>query len=312
MFNTYKEKKSYEKYMECLKLRNIEYKKLITGRYYQTGKIFNVVQGLFSWKKHTDSMKYIKNWIQLRHCDIHFPIKEIKHKMPKNSNYFSSERIAIYTCIFGTYDRPEEPVWKPDNCDYYIITDQEVERTSAWKKVAIEKFINKIDKLTLAEKNRFFKMHPDIIFPEYRYSIYLDGNIQPVTDLTEYIYYISNIGISAHLHSIRNCVYKEAEIVKLLKKEKTERIQNHIEYIRKTKMPEEYGLIECNIIAREHHNPICKKIMDDWWNEFMNYSKRDQISFAHVLYMNGIPVDKVGTMGNNVFMNPSFIKKRHL
>lgn len=71
-------------------------------------------------------------------------------------------------------------------------------------------------------------------------------------------------------------------------------------------MPKNYGLLQCNIIVREHNNPLCIKIMEEWWQEFQKYSKRDQISLPHVLYMNNVKVEQVGILGNNVYMNPSF------
>ena len=71
-------------------------------------------------------------------------------------------------------------------------------------------------------------------------------------------------------------------------------------------MPKNYGLLQCNLIVREHNNETCIKIMQDWWQEFKNYSKRDQISLPHVLYKNNIKIENVGILGNNIYPNPSF------
>jgi len=51
---------------------------------------------------------------------------------------------------------------------------------------------------------------------------------------------------------------------------------------------------------------VCKKLMEEWWKEFLTYSKRDQISMPYVLYKNRISISEVGTLGNNVYENPSF------
>jgi hypothetical protein len=56
----------------------------------------------------------------------------------ENSNYFSEDRIAVYTAIFGPYDRLIEPVTVPDNVDFFIFTDQEVAEDSIWQKMDID------------------------------------------------------------------------------------------------------------------------------------------------------------------------------
>ncbi len=225
------------------------------------------------------------------------------------SNYFSEEKIAVYTVITGAYDQVLEPYCQPDNCDYFIFTDEDVEdSTSAWQKREIPDSLNG---LTDAEKNRYLKMHPQELFDEYKYSIYVDGNIQIVTDITEYINELGPVGIGTHLHPVRDCVFEEMQEVIRQGKEREENIRRHAKYMIETGMPHHYGLLECNVIAREHHNPICIKVMEEWWREFEAYSKRDQISLPHVLYRNKIQVQEIGILGDNVRTNPSFRIFRH-
>ena len=55
-------------------------------------------------------------------------------------------------------------------------------------------------------------MHPDVLFEDYNYSIYIDGNIKVIGDLTAYINLISKAGIAVHRHGKRDCVYEEAKL----------------------------------------------------------------------------------------------------
>ena len=311
MYATFREKEQYCELMNYVKHENIELKKMYSSRIYRTGKIFTIMRGIFNSAGRKAAKKYYKNWNEQRKLKKKFSAVSKTFSYITSPNYFSNDRIAIYTCIIGKYDALVEPGLMPDNCDYYIITDQPVPCDTKWEKIDITKYRDVISGLTNAEINRFFKMKPDLVFPDYKYSIYLDGNIKPVSDLTEFINLIGPTGIAAHNHSIRNDVYEEAEVLKFLKRDKPERIDRHIGYLKSTGMPENYGLIECNVIAREHNNPTCKKIMDEWWEEFRNYSKRDQISFIHVLYMNGIDSKEIGTLGDNVFDNPAIRKVGH-
>ena len=90
-------------------------------------------------------------------------------------NYFSSERIAIYTCITGGYDSVIEPLFIPDNCDYYLVTDREkkLPANSAWKQIVIDRSLPQLQNLDNAGLNRYYKMHPDVLFEDYNYSIYI-------------------------------------------------------------------------------------------------------------------------------------------
>ncbi len=220
------------------------------------------------------------------------------------SNYFSPERIAVYTVITGDYDEVLEPYCTPDNIDYFLFTDRDFDDSaSAWGKRELPENIND---LSDAAKNRYLKMHPHELFANYNYSIYVDGNIQIFTDLTEYINILGPKGIGTHLHPDRHCAYEELEAVVALGKESADNARRHALHLEETGMPRNYGLLECNVIVREHHNSVCVRIMEQWWQEYMEYAKRDQISLPHILYMNGIGVDEVGVLGSNVRANPSF------
>ncbi len=220
------------------------------------------------------------------------------------ADYFSSERIAVYTAITGGYDRLMEPYCRPDNCDYFAFTDSGSDDPhSAWKRISVPAFP---DAMSDAERSRYVKMHPHELFPGYEYSVYVDGNVQIMTDMTEYVNKIGPAGIGIHMHPIRDCVFEEAERAVRLKKADPDDVRRHESYLRDDGMPEHYGMLECCVIARRHHDPLCVKIMDDWWDEYEAYSKRDQISLPHVLFRNGISVSDVGTLGPNVRLNPSF------
>lgn len=222
------------------------------------------------------------------------------------SNYFSDQKIAVYTCITGGYDRILEPVLKPDNCNFYAVTDFEFSDDSMWTRIDPKEYSDRLQGLSNAEENRFFKMHPDILFPEYKYSIYLDGNIELVTDPTEYVNRISRHGISFFAHSQRDCIFEEAKACVAMGKDTEEHVSGTMEHFRNDNMPEHYGMAQCSFIVREHNAMLCKELMDEWWKLFLTYAKRDQLSLPYVLYKHNIPVDEVTTLGANIYRDDSF------
>ena len=130
------------------------------------------------------------------------------------------------------------------------------------------------------------------------------------TDWTKLLDYIKDLQKKAelgkHYKNLYSSVKKQKDdVVVFAKKETQENMDKHIEHLRTDRFPEHYGMLECNVLVRRNC-PVCKNLMKEWWKEFLTYSKRDQISMPYVLYKNGISIDEVGTLGNNVYENPSF------
>lgn len=300
------DKKTYSDLMEEIKKLNSDYQNLRRSKNYKIGKAINMTVTAVKTGKLSQAKKQFLRWENAVRSKRFAGIPQQVNQSFPPSNYFTNERIAVYTVVFGKYDSLLEPYCHPDNIDYYLITDQDVDLDkSLWVKKDISVFEPELKEMTNAEKNRFFKMNPFDVFPEYKYSIYIDGNIQVITDLSEYIYRIGSCGFAAHMHSSRDCVYEESKAIVFAKKETQENMDKHIEHLRNDRFPEHYGMLECNVLVRRNC-PVCKKLMKEWWKEFLTYSKRDQISMPYILYKNGIQIDEVGTLGNNVYENPSF------
>ena len=199
----------------------------------------------------------------------------------------------------------KEPVFVPDNCDYYIVSDQKDSlNLNQWKLIDADMFLPG-NSLSNAEKNRYFKMHPHILFPNYKYSIYLDSNIIPVNDLTPFVNMIDKHGMAFHAHRSRDCVYSEAKAVEMVDKLSKSEYREYLAYLEEIKMIKHYGLPECNIIAREHNNEECIQIMEEWWKCFSSSKiKRDQLWLPLVLKNHSINVNDITVLGNNVYKQP--------
>lgn len=114
-----------------------------------------------------------------------------------------------------------------------------------------------------------------------------------------------------HYHNQRQCAYDELEAIKLAYKVRKEDADEYRNFLLKKEFPKNYGLLECNVIVREHNNPTCKKVMEAWWEQFRKQIKRDQVSLPFVLFSNGISIDSVAVLGENVYSNYSFRIAKH-
>lgn len=59
-------------------------------------------------------------------------------------------------------------------------------------------------------------MHPHKIFCNYDISVYMDGSIQLVGPMRQYLSCIGEVGLAIHRHRIRKCIYVESMMVNWL------------------------------------------------------------------------------------------------
>ena len=232
----------------------------------------------------------------------------IKHK---DTLALYDHKIAIYTCIIGKYDHLQEPLFKSDNVDYIIVTDGHLPSTGTWKGIDI-RTIDGIPPLDATRITRYIKLHPHLFLNDYDYSMYIDANIQTVGDMRYLIHLLNQYGFISNLHRHRDCLYEEIEACIRLKKDDPQIMRKQIDSYRSAAMPENYGLIEANLLVRDHHNPACIEIMEKWWQEIAKHSCRDQLSLPFVLWKMGISVPEIGQISNNVYKMPLMRIHPHL
>lgn len=223
-----------------------------------------------------------------------------------------NEKIVVYTVNIGKYDELIQPLIKNRNVDFFIVSDKKPENLGKWKWIDANKYIPELN-LSNVKKARYIKTHPHIIFKDYKYSIFIDGNIRCITDITEDIPKINKTTkIAIHPHPYRDCIYKEIESCRTTGKGNYNVMKKQIDEYKKEGMPEEFGLFETNVFIREHNDSKCIKIMEDWWNEIYTKSERDQISFTYVLWKNEYKANDIGVIYNTILNNPSVQVIDHL
>ena len=229
----------------------------------------------------------------------------------RKSLYVREERIAVYTSLFGPYDKLREPLMRPDNIDYYLITDQLVSEGGPWGSLAWRSVIPPQITGDPVLANRWCKTHPHLLFPDYQYSVYVDANIWILSDLTPLAAGLDDFPIAMFLHKKRDCVYEEVRACVEQKKDSPEALSAHEEVLRGHGIPPHWGLLEASIIARKHLDDRCVDLMESWWDSFLANSRRDQISLVDTLWTKGIEPARIGTLGANLQRCDLFIQLGH-
>jgi len=194
---------------------------------------------------------------------------------------------VIYTCITGNYETLCDPTYVQDDFDYICFTDNMNQSSGVWKLIPIP---NELQKLSKVKQQRIIKICPHKYLSEYDESIWVDGSIDILGDMNEFIKtYCNKPNKSVYIrrHPKRNSIYEEASVCVSLKKDTPKNIYSQVERYRKNGFPTSYGLVESNIIYRKHYKPYCIQLMNKWAEEVIIGSHRDQLSFNYALWKKG-------------------------
>ena len=237
-------------------------------------------------------------------------VEEFERDLICNVDYYK-KKIAVYTCVVGGYDKVNDPIIINENIDYFVFSDQTI-HSKIWKQKEIPEKILDLDNNILI--NRYLKFHPEELFQNYDFAVYIDGNVQVISDITPLLKYTKNkLGVAFHSHSYRDSIYNEVEVLtKVVKRGDPTKLNKQVTAYRKEGFPDKYGLPEATIIITDLNNEKAAIFFDQWWEEFIrSRSFRDQVSLPYILWRNGISTDEVTLLGNNLRFSSKFIVKSH-
>jgi hypothetical protein len=75
---------------------------------------------------------------------------------------------------------------------------------------------------------------------------------------------------------------------------------------KKEGFPRHYGLYENSILIRNHHDEPTRRLMEEWWVEYLKYSTRDQLSLPYLIWKLGYDKKNIHIIGHNLRNNHRF------
>ena len=137
------------------------------------------------------------------------------------------------------------------------------------------------------------KALPHEYLAEWDWSLYIDNIVKfkRLPNLID-IELAKKNGFMLHRHKTRKSPVEEAEVLVYLGYENEVILENQLDFYEQ-KAPFTDGDIfgTCTIILREHNREGIKNFGRIWWENILNFSKRDQISFEFARKMARIDVD---------------------
>lgn len=223
-----------------------------------------------------------------------------------------NEDIIVYSCIFGEYDKINEPWDNNSEVHYILFTNNFNLKSKNWD-------IRYIDLKELGIEDpqraaRYIKLNPKLFLPkEHKINIWIDSCYE--IRITHWDLFIkTNLinNICLYKHPCRHCVYEEIKVCSNLKLDYKNLFIKQKEKYLKEGLPYYYGLYHTAVLLRKN-NEIVNKFNQLWWKELNEFSKRDQISFSYCLWKLKITPNIISPLfGFDLYKSKYFKKYKHI
>lgn len=207
--------------------------------------------------------------------------------MMEEKNWF--DNTVICTAVTGGYDYSiDQPTIA--GVDYLFFTDgnSPFPIQSPWNVQLLGD-----EHLDNRRRSKRPKLNPHSIpiLNNYKYMIWIDGDmwINDVNFINHIMSFMKNgFVVSPHFDN-RHCGYGEATIRP--PKYANEPLDEQCDFYKSEGFPEQYGLYECGISARDLTNPKVKEVGELWHEQNLTWSYQDQVSFPYCLWKTGFKPD---------------------
>lgn len=214
-----------------------------------------------------------------------------------------TEKIAVYTAIFGAYDDPV-PIRQPDpDVDYLLFADSTVKAAPPpWQLRTVPAVFADPQR-----DARRLKTLAHLFLPqEYTVSVWVDGNcrIEHIR-AGAILQLLGEADIAVPAHAERTCIFAEGETLLAHGLYNSPgRIARQMTAYQIAGLPRDFGLHHTNFLIRRHSTPSCIQFCCEWWQQIHSYSKRDQLSFDFVRWKQ--PQSKIATLRMSYEANDLF------
>jgi hypothetical protein len=199
-------------------------------------------------------------------------------------------KIALYSAIYGGYERCARPLPAQLGVPAYLYTDNPEIEAPGWEVrvvrhgIATTRGQPSITAPMLAHK--WWKTHPALACPDVDISLWIDGSMELVYPdyVNRCLGALGKDDWSMVPHPHRTCIYPEAEVSETLWwrydppsiRAQADWYRDHVAH------PPGWGLMATGANARRHTDQVLA-LSQQWWDECVNWSHQDQLSLPVLL-----------------------------
>ncbi|MDD2466683.1 MAG: DUF616 domain-containing protein [Desulfobulbus sp.] len=197
---------------------------------------------------------------------------------------YKQERKLFYTVLTGDYDLLNEIPEKLNNWEYICFTDNPRLKSNTWKIVQIENNFN----LDPRRLSRVFKIKNYLVDSEYDISVYADANIKIRGNLDAFIAQAlrPHSALTLPVHPFLNSLEGEYKQCLAVGKDQRDILESQYNfYTKDQRFSDSTPHVNARLLIRRTGNSAINTMMDLWFEQLMQWSRRDQMSFNYVLNM---------------------------
>jgi len=192
-------------------------------------------------------------------------------------------RRVVYTCLFGYFEAFNDYAYEADDdIDFVCFTDDPNLRSESWQIRLVSRGL-----LDPPRASKRIKHLPHKFLSSYEESLYIDNTIRLKTApraLFDDLLPPAGPPWTVFHHPWRQCVYDEAMEVIRISYDDRQRVEAQIQFYRRLGYPRNNGLVSSGITLRCHNEPAVTAVGEDWFQQILRHSLRDQISFNFVAW----------------------------
>ena len=191
--------------------------------------------------------------------------------------------VTVYTASMGGYDvipamdRPDPSI------RYVCFTDGTCEVPEPWEHRLVPRLFDD----PVVDSKRI-KILPHLYLPDDDVSLWIDAHVQLHGIGSEQIdEWLGDGSFSLPDNPLGDCAYEDGEFLATWGYDDPAAIRAQLARFRAVGFPEHVGLASPLLIARRHWEPEALRLSNAWWQNFVSYARRDQVSFPFAAWSVG-------------------------
>ena len=199
---------------------------------------------------------------------------------------FNDDNLIVYTCLIGDNEGLNaQPFFSSSKLRHVCLTDDKELKSNDWEIILVDRIIPQ----DCYRSQRNFKIRPHIIFPNYKYSLYIDNTVVLKKKTEDFLEFITNeIAILKNdpffclpYHSQFNLINEFNACANNHLDDQWRIYEQLNDYIKTNAKPLKEKAYWGGILLRNHNNIEVIKLSEIWFSHICRYSRRDQLSIIH-------------------------------
>ncbi len=274
----------------------------------EASKRWRILQQQFGNTEWTDDWAKLSISFNYSVLDRILKIDKYVSDIKKYRSSKTKRNIAVVTAYSKGYDVLKIPTFIDDRIDYIAYTDDDTVDGFGVYDIRPLPYPD----LDSPRSIRYVKTHPHVLLKQYDIVIWVDTSFLITADFYPLIdrFQKSGLAVGSTPHQIRSSIQEEAEACVDLNKESSEVLTKQVDDYTKDGFDGKI-LAENGILMFNQKSKKLEPVLETWWTEIINRSKRDQISFGYSFYKNNAQWHHIVDKPYNMRNMPGFVLRPH-